>query len=350
MLDLGLVGLPQSGKSTLLALLSGTPARGDVAVARVPDARLDTLSAMFHPRKVTPATIRLVELPGLVPGRLEKGERNAFFEGVRRTDALLHVVRAFDEPSVPHPASTIDPLRDARDLEEELVLADLERAESLVARIEKNRARSREEDLQLEVLRRCGEALGEFRPVRLAGLGAEDLRLLAGFGLLTARGEILAVNMGEDDLRSGRAFPELEAWARENGIAVVGFSAKVEAEIAGLPDEERAEFMQAYGLREAGTDRLARAAYAALGLISFLTAGEDEVRAWPIPAGTIARKAAGKIHSDIEKGFIRAEVAAFADLEAAGSWKALRDRGLLRLEGKEYAVQDGDIVEFRFNV
>ncbi len=349
-MDLGLVGLPQSGKSTLLALLSGVPARGDVAVSRVPDARLDVLAGIFHPRKVTPAAIRLVELAGLVPGRLEKGERNAFFEGVRRTDALLHVVRAFEEPSVPHPAGSVEPLRDARNLEEELVLADLERAESLIARIEKNRARSREEDLQLEVLRRCGVALQEFRPIRLAGLSAEDVRLVAGFGLLTARGEILAVNMGEDALRSGAVFAELEAWARENGIPVVLFSAKVEAEIAGLPADERSEFMQAYGLAESGTDRLARAAYAALGLISFLTAGEDEVRAWPIPAGTVARKAAGKIHSDIEKGFIRAEVAAFRDLEVAGSWKALRDRGLVRLEGKEYVVQDGDIVEFRFNV
>lgn len=347
---MGLVGLPQTGKSTLLSLLSGAPAKGDVAVSRVPDARLEVLAGIFHPRKVTPAAIRLVELAGLVPGRLEKGERNAFFEGVRRADALLHVVRAFEEPSVPHPAGAVQPLRDARDLEEELVLADLERVESLVERLQKNRARSREEDLQLEVLQRCAVALAEFRPIRLAGLGPEDLRLLTGFGLLTARGAILAVNMGEDDLRAGRVFGELQAWAQENGIPMVGFSAKVEAEIAGLPADERAEFMQEYGLAESGTDRLARAAYAALGLISFLTAGEDEVRAWPIPNGMIARKAAGKIHSDIEKGFIRAEVAAFADLEAAGSWKALRDRGLVRLEGKEYVVQDGDIVEFRFNV
>jgi ribosome-binding ATPase YchF (GTP1/OBG family) len=181
-------------------------------------------------------------------------------------------------------------------------------------------------------------------------LTAEELGLLGGFGLLTARGELLALNVGEDDLRSGRRFEGLEAWAAAGDIPLVTFSARVEAEIAGLPAEERGEFLQEFGLTEPGTDRLARAAYAALGLISFLTAGEDEVRAWPIPAGTPARRAAAKIHSDIERGFIRAEVAAFADLQAAGSWKALRDKGLLRLEGRDYLVRDGDIIEFRFHV
>jgi len=349
-MDLGLVGLPQCGKSALLSLLTGGPAGGRVAVARVPDARLGVLADIFHPRKVTAATLRLTELPGLLPGRLEKGERNAFFEGVRKTDALLHVVRGFDDSAAPHPAGSVNPLHDARNVEEELLLADMERAETLVERMAKNRTRSREEDLQLAALRRCAEGLGQARPVRLLGLTAEDLGLLGGFGLLTARGELLALNVGEEDLRAGRRFEDLEAWAAENGIPVVTFSARVEAEIAGLPPEERAEFLQAYGLTEPGTDRLARAAYAALGLISFLTAGEDEVRAWPIPAGTVARRAAGKIHSDIEKGFIRAEVAAFAALQAVGSWKALRDKGLLRLEGREYTVRDGDIIEFRFNV
>jgi len=348
--ELGLVGLPQSGKSSLLSLLSGSEARGAVAVARVPDRRLDVLAAIFHPRKLTPAAIQLTELPGLVPGRLERGARNAFFEGVRRTDALLQVVRAFEDPAVSHPAGGCDALRDARNLEEELLLADLEQVEGVVARLEKNRARGRTEDLQLELLRRCAAALGEFRPVRLLGLSAEELRLLSGFGLLTARGELLALNLGEEDLRQRRTSAALEAWAAEQGIAVVPFSARVEAEIAGLPAAERPEFMQAYALTESGTVRLAQAAYRTLGLISFLTAGEDEVRAWPIPAGTPARRAAGKIHSDIEKGFIRAEVAAFADLEALGSWKALRERGLLRLEGRDYVVQDGEIIEFRFNV
>jgi GTP-binding protein YchF len=349
-LDLGLVGLPRSGKSTLLALLSGAPGRGEVAVARVPDPRLEVLARMFRPRKVTPATIRLTELPGLVPGRLEKGERNAFFEAVRRTDALLHVVRAFEGPSVPHPLGTVDPLRDARALEEELLLADLERVESVLPRLEKNRGRGREEELQLAALRRCAEALEDFRPLRLLGLTAEERRLLSGFGLLTARGELLALNLGEEAFRAGAVPPALAEWAAAHGITVVPFSAQVEAEIAALPPEERAAFLQAYGLGEPATDRLARAAYRTLGLISFLTAGEDEVRAWPIPAGTVAKQAAGKIHSDMERGFIRAEVAALADLEAAGSWKALRERGLVRLEGKDYVVQDGDIIEFRFHV
>ncbi len=349
-MDLGLVGLPQSGKSTLLSLLAGTNAGGRLAVARVPDPRLAVLSDIFHPRRVTPATMRLTELPGLLPGRLEKGERNAFFEAVRKTDALLHVVRAFDDPGTPHPEVTLDPLRDARNIEEELLLADLERVETVAARLAKSHGRGREEELQLAVLGRCAEGLGEARPVRSLGLTAEELGLLGGFGLLTARGELLALNVGEDDLRSGRRFEGLEAWAAAGDIPLVTFSARVEAEIAGLPAEERGEFLQEFGLTEPGTDRLARAAYAALGLISFLTAGEDEVRAWPIPAGTPARRAAAKIHSDIERGFIRAEVAAFADLQAAGSWKALRDKGLLRLEGRDYLVRDGDIIEFRFHV
>lgn len=352
--DLGLVGLPQSGKSSLLALLSGGTGRGDVAVAKVPDPRLDALASIFHPKKVTPATIRLTELPGLIPGRLGEGERNSFFEGVRRTDALLQVVRAFDDPSVPHPAGSVDPLRDARGVEEEMLLADLEQVEALVARLEKNRGRGRSEDLQLDVLRRCAAALGDLRPLRLAGLTAEDARLLGGFGLLTARGELAALNLAEEDLRGSaggiaRTHP-LAEWAHEQGIELVPFSARVEAEIAALPLAERAEFMGAYGLAAPGTDRLAAAAYAALGLVSFLTAGEDEVRAWPVPAGTPARRAAAKIHSDIERGFIRAEVVRFADLQAAGSWKALREKGLVRLEGKDYPVQDGDIIEFRFHV
>ncbi len=349
-MDLGLVGLPRSGKSALLSLLTGGAAPGRLAVARVPDVRLDALAELYRPRRVTAATMQLIELPGLLPGRLDKGERNAFFEGVRKTDALLHVVRAWDDPASPHPLGTLDPLRDARDVEDELLLADLERAEGLATRLQRNRTRSREEELQIAALQRCAAGLGEARPIRLLGLAPEELELLGGFGLLTARGEILALNVSEEDLRAGRTFPHLQAWAAAAGIPVVVFSARVEAEIAALPPEMRGEFLAAYDLHEPGTDRLARAAYAALGLISFLTAGEDEVRAWPIPAGTVARRAAGKIHSDIERGFIRAEVAAFEALQSAGSWKALREKGLLRVEGRDYVVRDGDVIEFRFNV
>jgi GTP-binding protein YchF len=347
--DVGLVGLPVSGKTSVLELLAGN-ASGRVAVARVPDLRLGVLAAMFRPKKVTPATIRLTELPGVPYGRLEQGERNAFFEGVRRADAILHVVRAFEDPAVPHPAGSVDPLRDARAVEEELLLADLERVEGIAARLEKNRARGREGDLQLEALRACAAGLEEGRPVRVLGLPAEAVQALSGFGLLTASQELLALNLDEEGLRAGAAMPELHEWSAAQAITVVPFSAKVEREIASLPDEERPDFLAAYGLKEAGAERLARAAYAALGLISFLTAGEDEVRAWPIRAGTTARRAAGKIHSDIERGFIRAEVAAFGDLVRVGDWKALREQGLLRLEGQDYVVRDGDIVHFRFHV
>ncbi len=349
-MDLGLIGLPQCGKSTLLALLSGGAAKGEVAVAPVPDERLDQLTELFHPRKTVFATMQLRELAGLAPGRLERGQRSAFFEGVRRSDALLHVVRAFSAPSVPPPLGDVNPARDARVLEEELLLADMERAESLAERLEKNRRRSGEEDLQLAALRRCASFLEDARPLRLANLEPEEVQLLSGFGLLTLRGELLALNVDEDDLRREDPYPELTEWSRANGISLVVFSAQVEAEIAALESRERQEFLAAYGLRESGTDRLAKAAYETLGLISFLTAGEDEVRAWPVARGTVARRAAGKIHSDIEKGFIRAEVAPWSALIAARGWKTLREQGLARLEGKDYIMRDGDVVEFRFNV
>ena len=232
--ELGLVGLPQSGKSSLLALLCGGPPSGRVAVALVPDPRLDTLAAMLHPRKVTPAHLQLTELAGLVPGRLERGARNAFFEGVRRTDALLHVVRAFQDPALPHPSGGVDPLRDARSMEEELLLADLERVDAVAERLRKNRARSREEDLQLGVLDRCAQALGDAIPVRRVGLNDDDLRLLTGFGLLTARSALMALNVGEAELRDATdRWPELWAWAREVGMWIVPCSARVEAEIGG---------------------------------------------------------------------------------------------------------------------
>lgn len=349
-MEIGVIGLPYVGKTTLLELLSGQDVTGKVAVARVPDPRLEVLAGMFHPKKVTFATLQLTEVAGLSPGRLERGERNAFFDAVRRSDALLHVVRAFDDPAVPHPLGEVDALRDARLVEEELLLADLERTESLVQRMGKKHARSREEDMALEVLAKSAVALGEAMPLRRLDLTQDEVSALSGFGLLTLRQELVVCNASEEALREGQGFDDLRAWASDNAATVLAYSAKVEGEIASLPPEERGEFLAAYGLRESGTDRLARAAYGALHLISFLTAGADEVRAWPVTEGTAARKAAGKIHSDIERGFIRAEVAGYQDLEAAGNWKALKDRGGIRLEGKDYIIQDGDIVNFRFNV
>jgi GTP-binding protein YchF len=317
----------------------------------VPDPRLDALAAMFHPKKVTRATLGLTELAGFVPGRTPRGEVNAVLDGVRRADALLGVIRCFGNPAVPHPLETVQPERDGRALVEELILADLERVESVAARLAKSHAKKPEEARAAEALALCQPVLEAGQPLVRAGLGEEHAAALSGYGLVTLKPLLLAANLDEEDLRAGRGVPgPLAAFATEAGLAVVPFCAAVEEEITALEPAERTEFLQAYGLTETGAERLARTAYAALGLISFLTAGEDEVRAWPIRQGTRARQAAGKVHSDIERGFIRAEVAGWEDLQRAGSWKALREQGRLRIEGKDYVVQDGDVIEYRFNV
>ncbi len=350
-MDLGLIGLPASGKSAVLRLLTGAPAGTRTAVAQVPDPRLDVLAAMFHPKKVTRATVGLTELPAFLPGRTPRSEVNAVLDGARRADALMAVIRCFRDPAVPHPLESVAPERDARALIEELILADLERVESVSARLAKSHAKKPEEVRALEALTLCQPVLEGGQPIRGAGLSEEQSAALSGYGLVTGKPLLLAANLDEEDLRGGQGVPPaLAAVAGAAGLALVPFCAAVEEEIAALDPAERTDFLAAYGLAETGAERLARTAYAALGLISFLTAGEDEVRAWPIRAGTHARQAAGKVHSDIERGFIRAEVAGWADLQQAGSWKALREQGRLRIEGKDYVVQDGDVIEYRFNV
>lgn len=361
-MQIGIIGLPLAGKTTLFNLLTGGEAatggaagraQVNVGVARVPDRRLDVLAGMFHPRKVTPATIQFTDIAGFLPGEGDRAKLNAFLQGVRKSDALLHVVRAFENEALPHPLGSVDPLRDAREVDAELLLADLQVAEGAAARLAASKRRSPEEEATLALVERCRAALEEGRPVRDLGLGEEEERLLRGYAFLTARPLIVAVNLSEAQLRSGdhpgRA--GLAAYcAEQGGGEPVAFCGAVEAEIAALDEADREVFLAEYGLSEPGIARIARAAYAALGLVSFLTAGEDEVRAWPIRRGLTARQAAGKIHSDIEKGFIRAEVVAFADLEAAGSMKAVREQGRFRLEGRDYVVQDGDVISFRFNV
>lgn len=360
-MQIGIIGLPLAGKTTLFNLMTGSQAatggaggraQVNVGQARVPDARLDYLAGMFNPRKVTPATIQFTDIAGFLPGEGDRGRLNSFLDGVRKSDALLHVVRAFEGGDMPHPRGSVDPARDAAEVEAELLLADLQVAESAVERLAAARKRTAEEEAQRPLLERCRAALEEGQPVRSVGLNEEEERLLRGYAFLTARPLLMAVNLGEEQLRSGQ-YPgrdALWAYAAEQGEPLVECSATLELEIARLSEEDRAMFLAEYHLTEAGIARLARAAYQALGLISFLTSGEDEVRAWPIRAGLSAKQAAGKIHSDIEKGFIRAEVIAFSDLEAAGSVKAARERGAWRLEGKDYIIKDGDIAHFRFNV
>lgn len=356
---MGIIGLPMAGKTTLFNLLTGAAAGGgggkaqvNVGMAKVPDRRLDFLAALFHPRKVTPAAIQFTDLAGFLPGQGDRAKLNEFLQGVRKSDALVHVVRTFESESLPHPLGGVDPVRDVEEVDTELLLADLQVAESATDRLRAARKRTKEDEAVLPILERCRAALEEGRAVRELGLGQEEERLLRGYAFLTARPLIVAANLSEEQLRA-REYPrrlELQALCARRGYELVEFSGAVELEIAALDEADRAAFLADYGLSEPGIERVAAAAYRALGLISFLTAGEEEVRAWPIRAGTTAKQAAGKIHSDIEKGFVRAEVISFEDLRAAGSVKAARERGAWRLEGRDYVVRDGDIITFRFNV
>lgn len=355
-MQIGLIGLPLSGKSTLFDLLTGGeasragPAQLRVGVARVPDARLEFLAELFQPRRVVSATIQFTDLVGFLPGRSDRAKVNAFLEGVRRSDALVHVIRVFETPALPHPLGGVDPVRDARDMETELLLADLQAVESAQQRLAAARKKSPEDQARLELLERCRATLEEERPLRELALGEEAWRLLRGYAFLTARPTLVAVNLSEEQLRAGD-YPgrdQLAAFCARLGEEPVEFCGTVELEIAALPEADRPAFLAEFGLAEPGIARLARAAYRAVGLISFLTAGEDEVRAWPIRRGSTAREAAGKVHSDMERGFIRAEVIAFDALRAAGSVRAARERGAWRLEGRDYVMQDGDVVTFRF--
>ena len=346
------------GKSALFQLLTGAaaPAGGRpeprVGVARVPDRRVDALADMFRPRKKTHATVEYVDVPGVV-----KGEGSALVDlpALRGVDALVHVVRAFESDVVPHPEGSVDPLRDARMLELELILADLGSVERRIERLDANikKARRAEDVSERELFVRIKQALETEHPLRELDLADEDRRRLRSYSLLSEKPVLVVANLSESGIRDAEGFAAgsgLRSFAERPGLALCPVSATIEAEIAQLPPEDAHAFMDDLGLAEPGLDRVIRTSYGLLGLISFLTSGEDECRAWTIRRGTRAQVAAGTIHSDIERGFIRAEVVAFEDLVSAGSIAACRDRGTLRLEGKDYVVGDGDVINFRFNV
>jgi ribosome-binding ATPase len=357
----GIIGLSSSGKSTLFHLLTGAIApppggrpEARLGVARVPDPRVDTLAEMYHPKKKTPATVEYVDVPGVA-----KGEGSALVDlpALRGVDALVHVVRAFESATVPHPDGSVDPLRDAKMLELELILADLGMTERRLERLEANiRKANRPDDVaEREAFLKLKSALEAERPLRavVPGLTEEERKRLRSYSFLSEKPLVLVVNMGEDDVRDAAASLErsgLAGFASAPGMALCAVSAPIEAEMAQLSAEDARAFREDLRLEEPGLDRVIRASYALLGLISFLTAGEDECRAWTIRQGTKAQQAAGAIHSDIERGFIRAEVVAYEELVAAGSLAACRERGTLRLEGKDYVVRDGDVINFRFNV
>lgn len=360
-MKLGLVGLPTSGKTTLFNLLTGADeamaafasgrAEAKLGMAVVPDARVDWLSGLYKPRRTIHAQIECTDLPGLAMGESREGH-NQFLSAVRNVDALVHVVRAFRNDTVPHVLGEVDPARDLELLHTEMLLADLGVVEKRIERLKAGKKMTKENQVELGALERILpvlEAEGRVASLEFSEAEREQLR---GFAFLTERPVLVVVNLDEEQFRSAR-FPgeeKLRAYAREHLMPVLPLCAQIELEISRLAPDDRALFLVDLNAAQSGIDRLAKAAYELLGLISFFTVGEDEVKAWTIEIDTPAKRAAGKIHSDIERGFIRAEVVNYQDLTAAGSMAKVKEKGLFRLEGKEYIVQDGDIINFRFNI
>ena len=365
MLRAALIGFASSGKTTLFHLMTsgretarGAHGKGEtsVGISKVPDARLDRLTAMYNPRKRVPATVEFTDLAMTAAA----GGAKALVDVVayKNADALVHVLRAFSDPAVPHPSGSVDPARDAQAMEDELLLADLGVAERRLERLDKDLKKARSPDLERErdVMTICKAALEEGRPLRALELTGEDLRRLRGFQFLSAKPLLIVVNLDESQL-AGNAQEHIDRAAAASGLttflsrartAVVAVCAKIELEIAQLEAADAAAFLADLGLTESGLDRVIRASYDLLGYISFFTVGEDECRAWSIPRQTPAQLAAAEIHSDIARGFIRAEVVRYEHLIARGSMAACRDHGEVRLEGKDYIVADGDIINVRF--
>jgi len=358
MLTCGVVGLPMSGKTTLFHLLtdskveSNKPA-ANTATAWVPDSRVDYLSSIFRPAKTTYAQVMLSDLPGLVSeSDGGHGYNNRFLSAIRGVDAILVVVRAFRDEAVGCFAGSIDPTADLSTIESELILADLQLVEARLERLLSSRKLAPEQRAEIPVLEKVRDGFMDQLWLTDQSLTVEEKQVLRGYGLLTAKPMVLVINLDEAQLAShqyeGR--DELKRYAERRQCESVELSCKVESEIMALDEPDRHEFMEEYGIEEPGISKVARSVYASLSLISFFTVGKDEVRAWTVTRGTNAKRAARAIHSDIERGFIRAEVVSFEDFRKAGSIAAARAQGTLRLEGKDYEVQDGDIIEFRFNV
>ena len=320
----------------------------------VPDARLDRLSEMYHPKKTTPAVIEFVDIAGLVKGASRgEGLGNKFLSNIRETHAIVHVVRCFDDENVIHVEGTTDPLRDIDIIDLELIMADVEMVERRIEKAQKAAKGDKKFLREAEVFQGLLTWLNDGNAARAYDCDDDARALIATSDLLTLKPVIYAANLDEagfSDCESVPYYRLVEERAQSQGAQVIPVCAKLEAEIAELPGEEKALFLEDLGVAESGLDRLIRASYTLLGLISYLTSGEDECRAWTITRGTKAPQAAGKIHTDFERGFIRAETVAFEDLKSCGSMAAAREKGLIRSEGKEYVVQDGDIILFRFNV
>lgn len=368
-MKLGIVGLPNVGKSTLFNAITKAGAESanypfctidpNVGIVAVPDERLDKLAEMYNPDKVTPTAIEFVDIAGLVKGASRgEGLGNKFLAHIREVDAIVHVVRCFEDQNIVHVDGSVGPKRDMETINLELIFADLETIEK---RIEKTNVSLKSHDpkvkaqsqMEMDVYRKIKAGLEGGQPVRAMDLTEEERAVARQAFLLTEKPVIYAANVSEADLGGTSANPwlaELKACVGAEGAEMIVISARLEEEIAQLDEAERREYLKELGIKESGLDQLIKKSYKLLGLISFLTAGKQEVRAWTITKGTKAPQAAGKIHSDFEKGFIRAEIVSFDDLMACGSYAAARDKGLVRLEGKDYVMQDGDVALFRFNV